>query len=596
MMRSRFTCFLLILAALHWPRVAAGQHRLIIRFSSKDSGFSAALPAFRNSFPSQTACLDYLNQLPAQLQAQGFAAASVDSIRVADDSTLALLYTGQRYAWAALTVEGIDRKALDAAGYLPARFNRQPLQFGQVRLMQERMLRYYENNGYPFAAVQLDSVQLEGAGISARLKVDKGPLYLIDSVRVYGRVKIANHVLQRYLGITNRSLYARDKIEQVGRRLADLPYLQEQQPADVTLLGTGSVLNLYLQPRRSSQVNFLLGFLPANGQTGKLQLTGDVNLNLKNALGSGETILLNWQQLQLKSPRLQIGYQHPFVFKSPFGLDFGFELFKKDSSFLQVNAQAGIQYLFSARQSGKLFLQQQSTSLLAGGIDTQLLKTTRRLPPNIDVRSVNAGVDYEWNNTNYRYNPRSGNEVRLYGTVGIRTVKRNTEITGLTDPSFNFSSLYDSLQLKTYQFRIRAQAAHYFPVGKRAVLMARFSGGWLNSPQVFRNELFQIGGFRLLRGFDEESIFATRYGVLTAEYRYLLGLNSYLFTFADAGTVLNRYQEVNTRSQYLSTGLGMLFETRFGLLNMSFALGKRSGVDFDMRRAAKIHFGYINYF
>ncbi len=601
MIKCRLTFLLHFLLAIAWLLPAMGQsgddtHRLIIRHSGKDSGFAARLPAFRTAFPNQPLCLDYIHKLPALLQGQGYAAASVDSLQLHPDSTVIVLYTGRRYQWVQLEAVQIDRKALEAGGYFEGNFRQQPLRFSQVQQLQERMLRYYENNGYPFAAVMLDSVRLLEEGVAAVLKVEKGPLYHIDSLRVYGKVKIANHVLQRYLGITNHSLYDRAKLEQVSRRLADLPYLQEQQPSDITMLGTGSVLNLYLQPRRSSQVNFLVGFLPENNQTGKLQLTGDVNLNLKNALGSGETILVNWQQLQLKSPRLNIGYQHPFIFRSPFGLDFSFELFKKDSTFLQLNAQAGIQYLFSARQSGRLFIQQQRTTLLAAGTDTQLVKSTRRLPPNIDVSAVNVGLDYEWNNTNYRFNPRSGNEVKLYGSVGIRTIKPNNEITSLTDPGFNFQSLYDSLQLKTYQFRLRMQAAHYFPVGRRATVKTQLSGGWFNSPNIFRNELFQIGGFRLLRGFDEESIFATRYGVFTAEYRYLLGLNSYLFGFTDAGWVQNKFQDIHITGQFLSTGVGMLFETRFGLLNMSFAVGKRSDTPFDFRRASKIHFGYVNYF
>jgi outer membrane protein assembly factor BamA len=120
--------------------------------------------------------------------------------------------------------------------------------------------------------------------------------------------------------------------------------------------------------------------------------------------------------------------------------------------------------------------------------------------------------------------------------------------------------------------------------------------GIYNSPLIFRNELFQIGGNQLLRGFDEESIYATQYAVSTAEYRYLIGQNAYLFGFVDAGFVKNKYQRVNVSNQFISTGIGMLFETKLGLLNMSFAMGKRNDVPFNLSSAAKIHFGYINYF
>ena len=263
---------------------------------------------------------------------------------------------------------------------------------------------------------------------------------------------------------------------------------------------------------------------------------------------------------------------------------------------MQLNAQLGIQYLLSANQSGKLFFQQQSTVLLASGSDTSLVKATHKLPPNIDVSAVSIGVDYEWNKTNYRLNPSKGNEIRLLVSVGLKTISKNNDILSISDPSFNYASLYDSIKLKTYQFRTKVIATHYFPAGKRSTIKASVNAGLFSSQEVFRNELFQIGGYKLLRGFDEESIYATQYGVATAEYRYLLGLNSYLFTFIDAGWVKNKYQDININNKFISTGLGLVFETKLGLLNMSFAVGKRSDVNTDLRRASKIHFGYVNYF
>jgi outer membrane protein assembly factor BamA len=213
--------------------------------------------------------------------------------------------------------------------------------------------------------------------------------------------------------------------------------------------------------------------------------------------------------------------------------------------------------------------------LLAAGIDTSVIKATKKLPVNVDVNAISVGVDYEWANTNYKFNPRSGNEVRLITTVGIKTISKNDDIINITDPGFNYNSLYDSLKLKTYQLRIKLNAAHYFPAGKRATFKAQVNGGYFSSPNIFRNELFQIGGYKLLRGFDEESIYATQYGVVTAEYRYLLGLNSYLFGFIDGGWARNKFQDTDVKNNFISTGLGLLF---------------------DLRRASKIHFGYINYF
>ena len=241
-------------------------------------------------------------------------------------------------------------------------------------------------------------------------------------------------------------------------------------------------------------------------------------------------------------------------------------------------------------------MQWQNSFLLGTGVDTNFVKATKQLPPNIDVTAVNVGLEYEWIKTDYKLNPRTGNEIKLTGTVGIKNIKKNNEILNLKDPSFNYASLYDSVKSRAYQFRVKLGAAHYFPVGKQATVKTAINGGLFISPSTFRNELFQIGGYKLLRGFNEESIYATQYAVLTAEYRYRLALNSFLFGFVDAGWVKNKYQSIDLNNNFTGAGLGLAFETKFGLLNISYAAGKRNDVKLNLREASKIHFGYINYF
>ena len=112
------------------------------------------------------------------------------------------------------------------------------------------MLNYLEKTGYPFGRVYLDSFLLDAEKVSAKLKVDRGPAYKIDSIRVFGNAKISNNYLQRYLSIPNGSLYNREKLQQISKKLRELPYLEEEQPSNLTRLGTGSVLNLYLKQKK----------------------------------------------------------------------------------------------------------------------------------------------------------------------------------------------------------------------------------------------------------------------------------------------------------------------------------------------------------
>lgn len=571
-------------------------YQLQIKLVDKDSAFNLQALKLQTGFSSKSLCSNYISGLVTLLSSKGYPTASVDSVFENENNTLIHLFLGRQYYWINLRTDSIEKAALDNSRFQNKDYAGKLLNIPQLTNLQLKILTYYTNTGYPFAQVYLDSIMLDEEKMDARLKADKGQVYYIDSIRILGKGKISKKFLQHYLNISNGSLYNQQKLELVSKRMQDLPYVQELKSSDITMLGSGAMLNLYLAPKRSSQADFLIGFLPAASQQGKLQLTADVNLNLKNALYNGETILLKWQQLQPKSPRLNVGFQQPYIFNSNFGVDFLFDLFKKDSTFLQVNAQIGVQYLLSANQSGKIFVQWQNSFLQGTGVDTNLVIATKMLPPNIDVKAVNIGLDYDWYNTDYRLNPRTGNEVKITAATGIKNIKPNTEILNIKDPSFNYASLYDSVKSRSYQLRIKLNAAHYFPIGKQSTVKTAINGGLFSSPSTFRNELFQIGGYKILRGFNEESIYATQYAVLTAEYRYRLALNSYIFGFTDLGWVKNKYQNIDLNNNFFGAGLGLAFETKFGLLNISYAAGKRNDVKFNIREASKIHFGYINYF
>ncbi|MEI9809739.1 MAG: POTRA domain-containing protein [Bacteroidota bacterium] len=179
---------------------------------------------------------------------------------------------------------------LQAIGWREKMFSDKPMDFSEVQVWQDRILNYLENNGHPFAKVYLDSLQIDKEQVWAKLKVNKGPLYKIDSIRVQGTAKISNEYLQRYLDIRNGSTFNKEKLRRISRRMRELTYVEEEHPSRLIWLGTGSILEMYLKQKRSSQVNVLIGFLPNTDQLSskKLLVTGEANINLKNAFGAGK--------------------------------------------------------------------------------------------------------------------------------------------------------------------------------------------------------------------------------------------------------------------------------------------------------------------
>ena len=137
--------------------------------------------------------------------------------------------------------------------------------------------------------------------------------------------------------------------------------------------------------------------------------------------------------------------------------------------------------------------------------------------------------------------------------------------------------MYDSLNLKTFQFQIGTKLEYYVPIRKLTTIKASIQSGLIFSPQeIFRNEQYRLGGNKLLRGFDEETIFSTRYAILTIEPRLLIGQNSYLFVFGDIGYTEDKTNDTNTTDTPMGLGAGLTFETKVGLFGFSGALGKLS--------------------
>lgn len=558
-----------------------------------DTSLSQKFSLQRN-FPSQAEASLYIVQLPGVLQGKGYITASLDSVRYDSASALAVLYTGEQYRWANIHTREQDASLLQSVLW-PEKLEG-TIDLNTVQALQKKILDHLEENGRPFGKVYLDSVTISGSEVTALLKIEPGPLYKIDSIRVHGDARINNEFLQRYLEIPNGSLFNKKKLERISRRISEISYIQEEHIPTIDYLGTGSVLNLYLKARKNSQANALIGFLPnSDAAQRKLRLTVDANILLRNSMGSGETIGLVWQQLQEKSPRLNLLFEQPYFLRTPFGLNFTFDMYKRDSVFLNINMNLGTSYQIEERKTARVFLQRRQT--IVSGINEASIIQSRKLPQEADVSSTNLGIGYEFSNTDFRFNPRKGNEFVISTTAGTKKIKRNNQILDLEDPSdpgFKFEHLYDTVKLKAYQFRVTTAAAHFIPLGVQSTIKLAVNAGIYQSANYFRNELFQIGGYKLMRGFNEESQFVSRYAIGTAEFRYRLGLNSFFFVFTDGGWG-KHLLETKVNHNYLGAGLGLSLETRAGIINLAGALGRRDDIPFNFRQF-KIHVGFAGYF
>jgi hypothetical protein len=534
----------------------------------------------KTNFKNKSECLQYIQQIPVMLQAKGFATANIDSVKEIDNIFYANIFVGKKWQWGSL--------------HLPEEIKFQNNFINtNINSLPESILHYYENNGHPFAQVSFDSIYFLNNTINANLKVNKGFSNNMDSIRVYGKLNLNNKFLQHHLNLFNNEPYNAEKLKNISAKLKELPYLKEFQNWDVLMLSNSYILNLYLEPINQNKLDAIIGFLPNNNQTdGKLLFTIDAKLNLFNAFAKGEQIALNWQQIQPQSPRIDLFYHQPFVFNSKLGLSVNFNLYKRDSAFLNINSGIAVTVDVSKKSSIKISLNNNSSRIIDA--DTLQVIATKKLPDVLDLNVSNIGIAYVLNNSiGLTYAKRKGLEWNIYSNFGQKRISPNNTITNIKSAGFNYKTLYDSIATNTYQIKAKMNFVKYSSISKQMILKNALQYGLLLSGNYLQNELFQIGGFKLLRGFDEENIFTNQYIVSSNEIRFLFNNDSYFFGFTDLGFTENKIIQKN--NSYLGGGIGLALATKQGLLNVSFAVGKRNDLPFSFK-ASKIHIGIISNF
>ena len=516
-----------------------------------------------------------------QLHQKGYLMSSIDSIIT--DSTYYIAYykLGQTFKWSTLSNQNIDEEILSKIGFRDKLYNNKPFNQQQLSNLYKKVITHYENNGYPFASIKLDSIIINDNKLQAELYIKKNKLYKIDSVLIKGNATITPQYIKNYIGIKDGDLYSEQALRKVSNKLKELPFVTEEQHWKMIFNEEESKLFLYLKKKQASRFDGVLGVLP-DDETGKLRLTGDVKLNLINSFKKGEKISFNWRAIQENTQDLKFDAFYPFLFNTPFGLDYNFKLYKRDTTFIDVGNKIGTRYLLKGNNYFSVFFHNKSSNLLSKAN----LATLTVLPSYADVSTQLYGVGIYNENLDYNLNPRKGYRIDFNGSLGNKRIKKNPEID---------ETLYQNLNLKTNIYNAELYADFYLPISKRSVIKFGTKNGYTFNENLFDNELLRIGGLLTLRGFDEESIFASLYTIETLEYRFILEQNSYLFAFFDGA-----YYESDTYDSFVADrpygfGAGMSFETKAGIFSISYAIGKQ----FDnpiLFRSAKIHFGFVNFF
>ncbi|MCR5888169.1 BamA/TamA family outer membrane protein [Hymenobacter sp. J193] len=542
----------------------------------------------RTVLPDSLSVLREVRNLVLALQNEAYLLASADRLTWEKDTVRVQLYVGAPFQWARLHNGNLGDALLTRAGYRERLFSGRPFLPADWARLQQRVLSEAENQGYPFATVRLDSVVLTDRQVSGRVVLERGPVVYFDSLEIVGATKTRKEFLARYLQILPNQPYSQQRVAAATRLLRQLPYLRVRAEPEVRFAQHKARVYLLLEDRPANQFDAIVGILPntaTNTGQKKVQLTGDVTINLRNIRGGGKQLGLQWRKVDAASQLLDAQYVHPGFFGTPLEVSGSFNLYRQTQLNPFQTLRPRLQVTYPTPRAGRvaLFTEWRSSQLLSDST----YKLLSVLPSTIDTRYDSYGLDYTWNALDDLYFPRQGMLAAAQAAVGNKRISKNSELN---------DTLYQRVALRTTQVTLGLRLERYFRLGRNGVLLARVRGEALLNRRLFLNDLFRLGGLNTLRGFNELNFYANQYAVGTVEFRQFTGQDAYVFVFADQAWLR---QDIVAQPYYedapTGLGAGLSFRTGAGVFQFVYSLGRAEQQKLALN-ASKIHFGITNRF
>ena len=424
----------------------------------------------------------------------------------------------------------------------------------------ESSLKYLNSKlseqGYPFSKIKLNNITTNKNALSAHLDVAiKNKKRTINKIKVEGYKKFPKSYLKHFLKIKKNQTFNLNAINKKTELLKTLKFANQIKAPEVLFSKDSTTLYLYVKKAQTNTFDGFLGF-GTNEDTNRLEFDGFLNLGLVNNLNYGETFRLLYKSDEGDQKTFQASLSLPYLFKSPVGVDLELNIFRRDTSFS------------TTRQAFKLNYQINSKQKIAAGITGT--KSSNLLPTNFVTQIEDFDTSYYTLAYNYIKPELENLLFPINASFSLET---------------NFGNRTSNIS-KEQQSLILANAFKVFNLNARNSIYIRLNAEQLNSDTFFENELRRFGGINSIRGFEENSILASQFGLVNSEYRYKLSNGIYVHTIIDAAYFENKIND--SRQKLFGYGLGLGILTKSGLLKLNYANGKSEDQKFKLSNS-KIH-------
>jgi outer membrane protein assembly factor BamA len=409
------------------------------------------------------------------------------------------------------------------------------------------------NHGRPFASVSTAVVPdtARPQHLAVRFSVDPDQPCRFSTPQITGTLKTKRRQLDQDIRIRPGAPFNIDKIERTRNLLLSREYIAEVTVGAPRIVNSSSVAVAAPATADTASVQMPIAVTDRSGmgldgalalsndQTGGTRLTGALDFSLLNLAGWGEKALLSFKGDQ-SSERLDIALSKVHWFEHPItvGGNFGLEIQTNEYGHLA----GGLELLYEIRprwQTG-LGLKGEETTVSTGKGETRQFGGSNF----ILERTAEAAT--------------RGNGSREFSLVtGI----------GLADrPDRTYTRWHLDFSTGGEMPFLRSQA-----IGARFTALNLFT----NEDSLARVELYRLGGYRTVRGYDNEQFAFRNAAYAQLEYLAYFSAAGAVYLLCDGGVGFPHGLAIAAPShdyvRMLGYGLGLRVPARIGTLSIEWA-------------------------
>lgn len=520
--------------------------------------------SYKTHFKDSAKVLNELDNVIVRLREKGYLLANVDSQYVKKDTLLIQLYKGEQFKWVNVQTNEVE-EILRKTGNQNSFYTNKKINYRQFLKIEKQLLSYANNHGYPFAHLSFEPLKIEENVIEGKWHYQSHTLFTFDTLILKTPQFINHGYLQSVLALKKGEIYRKKKIDQIAQTLQKLGFIELSEQVEIKFQKNIYKLIISVKNRKQNDLNGLIGFLPK--EDNQVQFTGDVKLHLVNLFKIGIQTDILWRKPDQFSQQLDLNYQHPFILKTILSPNLQFNLQKQDTTFLTIARKVNFDFFISPESKVNLGL---------------IYKTSQNIQTNKDslfqdFSNLSYSLLYQYNKVDNYLFPKKGWFLETSLSVGEKKLAQKKE--GILE--------------KTWQSEWSISTNYYLKLYKKwhVLLHQNYRGIENFDNQLWDNDLFQIGGFKTLRGFNENEFRASQWIKLSVEPRYWFDETSFIYTFFERS-----YLKYKNEKNVNGVGIGVQLQVKNGIFNFATALGADSQQKAFNINLFKVHFGLVTKF